>query len=413
MPRNRIIKKVFSPSEMIHSFVFSLFCSASTQSLNKTYSNLKELQIRELETNNSWHIIDLSHNSIEFIDVPDGLLRNQTHLETLRLDFNPLKGRENEQILRHNTLKNFECNSCGFERVENQHFAGLNALAELRLRANKIKWIDDNAFKSNGNLKLLDLSENQLKEMPYSMFVDFQNFEDLSLSSNAIQLPKNRAFVESKSMKRLRLDGCNLTTIYQETFTKLCKLEALNLSQNQIDLLPVNSFKQNSELKSLFVEGNRLRFFPITILDLPRISELCIDNNDYNDNQDFAKLVQKYGEKNLRTDSCSNNNAEYFIENLFTKAVNDVPPSVVVVVIPVDSSEKTSKFVKNFLHGGISNFYISSYISFIIVLQVAAFVLLTIYLIKITRYEKLDGAVNYANSILNDDEIYRAYKSNE
>lgn len=372
---------------------------------------MKGLKIRELDANNSWHIIDLSHNSIEFVDVPDGL-KSQIHLETLRLDFNPLKGRGNEQILRHKTLMNFECNSCGFEEVESQHFAGLNALAELRLKANKIKRIDDNALKSNKNLKLLDLSGNQLKEVPYLMFADLPNFEDLSLSSNAIQLPKNRPFLKSEPMKRLWLDGCGQSTIYPETFTELRQLEALNLSQNQIDLLPVNAFKQNSKLKSLFVEGNRLKFFPITILDLlPQISELCIDNNAYNASQDFTKLVQKYGEKRLRSDSCSNNNPEYFIENLFTVAVNDVPPSVVVVVMTEDSSEKISNFGRNF--DGISNFYISSYITFIIILQVTAFVLLTIYLIKITRYEKLDGAVNYANSILNDDEIYRAYKSNE
>lgn len=214
-----------------------MFCSASTQSLNKTYSNLKGLQIRELDANNSWHIIDLSHNSIEFVDVPDGLLRNQIHLETLRLDFNPLKGRGNEQILRHKTLTNFECNSCGFEEVESQHFAGLNALAELRLKSNKIKRIDDNAFKSNENLKLLDLSGNQLKAVPYLMFVDLPNFEDLSLSSNALQLPKNQPFLKSESMKQLWLDECGLSTIYPETFAELRKLEALNLSKNQIDLL--------------------------------------------------------------------------------------------------------------------------------------------------------------------------------
>src|SRR5690349_23273499 len=107
------------------------------------------MRMKELETNNSWHIIDLSQNSIEFVDSPD-LLRKQIHLETLRLNFNSkFKGGNDTEILDHKTLTNFECNACGFVEILSQHFAGLASLRELHLSANKIEQINENAFKSN------------------------------------------------------------------------------------------------------------------------------------------------------------------------------------------------------------------------------------------------------------------------
>lgn len=78
-----------------------------------------------------------------------------------------------------------------------------------------------------------------------------------------------------------------------------------------------------------------------------------------------------------------------------------------------NSTVKAAKFVKKFINEGISDFFIGSYISTIIILQAVIFVFLSLYLIKITKYEKLEGDVNYANTILNDDEIYKVYKSDE
>lgn len=366
--------------------------------------------IKELETNNSWHIIDLSKNSIEFIDFPE-LLRKQTQLESLRLNYNHnFNGRGNEQILAHDSLMNFECKACGFVEIQYLNFAGLVSLRELRLNANKINQINANAFESNKDLKLLDLTENQVRVIPHSTFVGLRSFEDLRLTLNPIDLPMKKPFVKSESLSRLKMDDCQLPSIHSETFIELRNLELLDLNRNQIELLPVNSFKQNLKLKSLFIESNRLKFFPISILDFsPQIEELCIDNNSFVDSADFVKLAKKYDDSRLRTDNC-NDNIEFFIENLFDKVSSD---EVSMVVESDNSTEKSAKFVKKFINEGVSDFFIGSYITFILILQAIAFVMLSIYLIKITKYEKLEGEVNYANTILNDDEIYRVYKSNQ
>lgn len=405
-PPNQIIKKTFPFRNDSLCSRFIVF-SASSQLLNKTFSNLTGLKIKELEANNSWQIIDLSHNSIKFIDSPE-LLRKQIYLETLRLNFNSdFNGRGNEQILDHKILKSFECVKCGFTEIQSQHFAGLISLTELCLTANKINRISENAFKSNENLKLVDLSENQLKILPYSTFVGLRRFESLYLTMNPIELPQSKAFLKSESLKHLKMDDCNMPVLYPETLTELRHLETLNLNRNQIESLPVNSFKSNMKLKSLFIESNRMRFFSDVVLDVsPQIEELCIDNNTFIESSELSKFVKKYDERRLRTENCSDN-VEYFIENLFADVSTDVPSEL------QSSTEKSSKFVKKFINEGVSNFFIGSYISLLLILQAAAFVLLSIYYIKITKFEKLDGEVNYANTILNDDEIYQVYKSNE
>jgi hypothetical protein len=104
----------------------------------------------------------------------------------------------------------------------------------------------------------------------------------------------------------------------------------------------------------------------------------------------------------------SQRNSNFSINFHSTVAIDDFTPPTTT-----NSTEKSQKFVKKFINEGISNFFIGSYITFIIILQAVIFILLSVYLIKITKYEKLDGDVNYANTILNDDEIYKVYKSHE
>lgn len=212
---------------------------------------------------------------------------------------------------------------------------------------------------------------------------------------NPIELPKDKPFLKSESLKHLKLDNCNLTTIYAETFTELRNLESLNLNQNLIVSLPVNSFNLNSKLKSLLVESNRLRFFPDVIVT--RLDELCIGNNSFDKTPDFLKLMAVCEERKLQTENCSE-----IVE--FDAVATSTSTMATITTV--------GQIVKNFDNEGISDFFIGSYVTLIILVQATAFVLLFFYLIKI-KYEKLDGDLNYANSILNDDEIYKAYKSDE
>lgn len=369
------------------------------------------MKLKELETSNNWQIIDLSHNSIEFIDSPE-LLEKQNELDFLQIDFNAkFRPKENRAIFANKNLKRMSCKGCGFTEIL-QHFTGFDILAELNLSANKIKKIDANAFNKNGYLRRLDLSENQITTLPPAIFSPFRKFEELIIASNPIELPSKQPFIDSKSLKHLIMANCNIVDIYKETFKKLTSIEAINLNDNRIEKIEVTTFVLNSKLKSLFIENNRLKFFPASILDSSKeLSELCADNNTYVNNQEFKEFIKKYTSRNLRTSNCSQD-VSNFIENIFNSNVDDIDVSV---VNPDNSTtdEMSSKFIK--FHEGISQFFIGSYLTIILIMQAAACVLLTLYLIKITKYEKLGTGtdVNYANTILNDNDIYKVYKLNE
>lgn len=358
---------------------------------------MSSIKIKELEANNNWTIIDLSHNSIDSVDFPD-LLEKQIYLETLRLNSNSnFKGRNDERIFEHKTLKNFECRECGFAEIASQNFAGFVSLENLYLSANKINRINEGAFKLNEKLQLVDLTENRITKVPPSTFANLKSFAVLYLTMNNIELPKKQPFLKSDSLKHLRLNDCNIPSIDPETFSELCNLESLNLNRNKIKSLTVTSFKSNAKLESLLIESNQIKDFTSVTPDfMKQLKELCIDNNTLNfDLESTKRFLKNYEEGELRSDKC-NNNIELFIENSFNQ----------------NSTDKSAKFVEKFINEGISDFFIGSYISIFLILQAVAFVMLSIYLIKITRYEKLDGD-NYANTILNDNEIYRLYKRDE
>lgn len=362
------------------------------------------MKIKELQDKSDWITINLSHNEIAFINFPE--LTRQTRLESLTLNNNSQIGGDGTQkILEHKTLKNFECQKCGFTEISSEHFNGLDSLTKLLLNGNQINRINESAFQSNGNLQFVDLSENQLKKLPYATFAATRHFKNLYLTNNPIELPVNKSFFKSESLKILVMDGCNITAIYSHTFGELPALEVLNLNRNHIEGLPLNSLTINSKLKSLMLESNRLRTFG-NLDFLKTLTELCLDGNpfDCNFQLEFSKFVTKYREKSLRTDSCSDD-TKSFVEWLCKNSTTDSPQD--------EFTETTSKIPTPDGNKGISDFFIGSYITLILVIQAVIVVLLTIYLIKITKYEILDGEVNYSNTILNDDEIYRVYKTDE
>lgn len=343
--------------------------------------------IREdLNSSNNWRIIDLSHNLIEFDANNSDVLRNQTDLETIRLNFNRnfTAGNRNQQIFVNGNLKIFECSGCGFEDLESEYFTGFGNLLELHLDENGIRKIHVNSFKANKNLSLLSLIRNKIETLPQELFAELKNFESLLLSENPITVPENSPLFKSDSIKLILLDNCNLTVIYSETFSQLASLQNLSLSQNLISTLPANSFAANKNLKSLFMEDNRIKTFPISILfeKSSQLSELCIDKNQFEmKEKDFDIFTQKYTNLSMRSDNCQKN-ASLFFQN-----------------IP-----------KNY---GIPKLFIGSYLTLVIICQAIAFVLLTFYYIKISKYERLEGDVNYSNTILNDDDVYKVFKLND
>lgn len=366
--------------------------------LDKSNLNLTSIKVEEFENFDNWTFIDFSYNLINSIDLPEQL-RGQKHLESLQLDFNRNFNEDgNKQIFVHETLQRFSCKGCGFTKIQTKHFTALPQLTSLNLSANHITLIDSDAFELNRNLRHLDVSENKLLDIHYQTFSKLRNFEELQLSKNELKLHKNKPFLKSDSLKQLMLDSCGFVEIYRETFSEMKGLETLSLNSNLIESLSVDVFKMNNKLAHLSLESNCLKLFPVSILDfLPQLKELCVDKNKFVNSQEFAKFVSIYEKKNLRSSNCSSD-TQHYIEFL------------------LKSETTTEKWREKLSHEGISDFFLGSYLSIILLVQAVLLVLLSLYFIKVSKYEKLgrgDDCVNYANTILNDDDFYKLYKLDE
>lgn len=370
--------------------------------LIKTNQNLTSINIEELKTKINWREIDFSNNIIDSIGIPE-LLQNQTQLEILKFDDNPQLNDKNT-IFANKNLKSLSFKGCGFTAIGSKNFVGFEKVEELYLCRNSITLIDADAFKKNGYLKVLDLSENKIKIVPPLTFSPLMQFEKLILSSNPIQLNlNNKYFIKTNSLKYLIMESCNITDIYDQTFSEIKNIQSINLNDNHIKSVAVKAFIFNSNLLSLLMENNHLKLFPVNILDTSKkLKELCVGENNFAKSKEFDEFFQQYTNRNLRTDNCKNDIS--FIENDSgeNEFINNGNNN--------KTDEKSEKIIK--LPEGISNFFIGSYLTIIFIIQAVAFVLLTLYLIKITKYEKIGSKteINYGNTILNDNDIYKIYK---
>jgi Leucine rich repeat len=276
--------------------------------------------------------------------------------------------------------------------------------SKIDLSENKITKIDVDAFKSNRDLQLLDVTKNNLKVLHFSTFTGLPKFEDLRISLNPIELPKNKPFLKCESLRRLTMDSCQLADIHPQTFSEVRNIQELSLNYNRIESVPVEAFKLNLKLKSLLFESNKLKFFPANIIDyLPAVSELCVDNNTFVDGQEFQKFRKKYVERSLRTVKC-NSIGEFKIENLF------LPETTTTTTV---TSTTVAVHVERFFHAGISDFFMGSYISMILISQVVIFILLALYLIKLEKFGNFDGDECLADSFISDDPLHKIYRLDE
>jgi hypothetical protein len=134
-----------------------------------------------------------------------------------------------------------------------------------------------------------------------------------------------------------------------------------------------------------------------------KLEELCVDDNEFVVDKELLELIEIYNNRTLRSDTCTSQNFEEYFD--FKYSAKDI----------TTTTEPTGQasFIPRFINEGISDLFIGSYLTFIIIIQVAVLVMLSIYLIKIIKYETVDGEMDYSTTILNENDIYKVYKSRD
>jgi hypothetical protein len=127
-----------------------------------------------LKANEDWRplrmkILDLSYNKLE--EVPLDAIKNLAHLETLMLNWNPIKKLDDKNILPEDHSKYF-----------------INII-DLHLSSCEIESISNDFFKLFRKLSILDLSNNQIKYFDYGIghfLVYMLNVQNLNVKNNSL-----------------------------------------------------------------------------------------------------------------------------------------------------------------------------------------------------------------------------------
>lgn len=184
-------------------------------------------------------------------NVPDFLPANITYLE---MNEQPLKSLTARMYVRAKLtqLQKLEHTECKIANVDKDALNGMISLKELILEQNLIQSLDPKVFSTNINLTSVHLKRNQLVTLPNGLFSNLTSLTSVDVSYNAIQSVKEYAFYNNPL------------------------LEVINLQNNQ------------------------LRMIEASMVDrLKALTNLLIDNNDWNCHCGLAKLRDLMEDRNM------------------------------------------------------------------------------------------------------------------
>ncbi|XP_063700698.1 leucine-rich repeat transmembrane neuronal protein 4-like [Culicoides brevitarsis] len=375
---------------------FSFF-TAMSEIVNASSSNDFLLDLRfqnitltltsnHLLNKTSFETIDLSHNNLEFIT--SHLLEGLKNLKTLKIDENKnFKPRKVEAFLHSASLTYFSCSGCGFQEIYEKTFTGLPNLEVLDLSRNQLKSIDSKiAFQSNEKLNFVNFSSNFLDFIHPETFSANKNLQILDLSMNAGLKAMQGNFLSNSHLEILYLRGCNFDVLDENTFSALPNLREIYLQNNKIRKVSAASFDKNTILAKISFEMNFLEQLPLQIIT-NHTKNLCLDANSFKLTRGYVRLYTKYEKYHLihgdEATICENRNEtlkfEWFV--IKHKLVN---------------------------MAGISDAFIGTYISAIVVAEIVVLVALVGCFMKLSKKFKPE---DLSQTILNESSIYKIIKN--
>lgn len=333
------------------------------------WSSLNNLRVT---SNLKLALIDVSDNNLSSIGI------SLTLHESLRVL--TLSGNENFQLtdgdaenLSSKSLETFECDRCGVKVLSVTSFSRLPHLKSLSLMSNKLRTLPPNLFRSF-SIEKFSVSHNQ----------------ELSIDQNTILL-------ESDTLNSFYCNMCNITAIDAITISKMPTLLQLYLNGNRISSVDNHAFVHNNKI-NVHLENNQLHEFPLAALNAKGITALCLDGNPFKPTSNNNQLKKRYIDSKLRQNCTPVSTDRYFEEILA-----DWYPSTVAITTTIAT---TSTVIPE---KGISDAFIASYLTLIIIIQGVLITMLILYLVK-TIYRHKDDIFDYSAGVLNDHDIYNVLK---
>lgn len=382
---------------------------------NITAANLKE-ELDKLSTNKN--VLDLCDNQLKNFD--RDLFRRFDRLEELVFDDNPELGfpPDGSPFLVVKSLTKLQCIKCGVDKIFNRSLQDLPKIERINLTNNRITDIERLAFRENSELQLIDLKHNELERLPNELVEELRKLEQLDLSFNRkLNVDGDQPFLYSSTLKKLKCEGCGFTVIYEQTFAKLPKLRELDLRGNFIVFIHSNAFRPMSNLAKLWLQNNQLVSVYDELLDNDQL-QLCLDNNT------DQLLCQLQKIESWQKFQCQNKTqteidcaqfteqptepttlqTEMSIFSLNESSTTKTTTTPIPTTTQVTTSTTRNPPVEPM---GISDWYISSYLTIIILTQIGALVILMGVWLKMKKYDSDPELDSLAGTVLNPSSIYK------
>ncbi|KAM9321214.1 LOW QUALITY PROTEIN: toll-like receptor 8 [Gastrophryne carolinensis] len=275
-------KRNFSRFKRLKNLYLSNNCYYANRCLqelyiqNGTFSDLLELEVLSLSSNNLTHVppylpaslkeLYLVNNRIQVIQRDD--FQNLVNLEVLHLSGNCPRCYNSEYPC-------FPCPGTTSLEIDDQAFGNLKKLTVLNLASTSLSTISNSWFFNLSQLIELNLQSNYLiSEIAIGEFLSYlPNLQrlDLSFNYNRMSYPDNinisGKFSKLVSLRELHMQGYVFKEVTSENLgplTKLSNLSIINLSVNFISRIDFKAFADFPSLHIIYLSENRITTFSET-----------------------------------------------------------------------------------------------------------------------------------------------------
>ncbi|KAK8787494.1 hypothetical protein V5799_022727 [Amblyomma americanum] len=278
--------------------------------LSLTGNNLTHVLDTYFYTAPGVHVLDLSHNRIQFIAFT--ALRMFTDLNRLTLSYNRLASLEEEVFNGLRKLQYLDLSYNKLSTLYPKDFDHLDNLTELNLAHNSLMEFNGNAlvkltslrklslqstglsalrqndFDSLTNLKWLDLSGNGFDEVPFKGLHRLGQLTHLDLGRNPITVIKPYSFYNLTSLRSLSLKYMgDLTTIEAHAFSDVTSLKSIDLSFcPRLAIIDRRAFTYNGsdgkiEVDEFYARQTALKTLPESLLRWDYVTKVDFAENDW------------------------------------------------------------------------------------------------------------------------------------
>lgn len=225
-------------------------------------NNLTEIHACTFSELNNLRNLDLSNNFISSIKLETFL--NNSKLESLCLANNSLTTIYPGTFQSQTCLSYLDLSGNKIRHIK-EIFYYNTKLKSLLLANNNISEFHPSAFHAENNLSYIDISGNRIEELENLMFC---RLKYLFVARNNVKLLRPRSFSNCKELLNLSLAENNITEIKDGAFCGLENLEYLDLSRNRISsfILPQTEVNNSgrgcvSRIKDLKLDNNEIYSF--------------------------------------------------------------------------------------------------------------------------------------------------------